>query len=273
MNNDNQSNNFVIWLGILGSICSILGISIWGIYNSLTKDTPINSDSEDLLIEAEKYYKMEEYSKVYKIYTLDSMQTNSIALTNLAYFYENGIFVSQDISLAKELYDKAYKLDNKDALENWVKFNIKYPDEMFINHLWEAYNLGSNTVCDFIYEYLDSAHKNEDAILHFFSITSDEQFVFLLNRTYEERVCDEAIEIIAPKYIINKEHVVEEEEHFMGTYEEETNAENKYPDLDNIMSVTPLYGKTIKSSLYYTRFFFTFSRYNPTEFVYIENVK
>ena len=87
-----------------------------------------NSSEIELLVEAQHYYDQEEYLKVLTIYNLEKLNQNPIALNNMAYMYEHGIYVKKDIENARKYYKMASTLGNSTAENNWFLFNIAYPE-------------------------------------------------------------------------------------------------------------------------------------------------
>lgn len=95
--------------------------------HSLTETDDLSA--EDLLLKADNYYKLGEYVRVVEIYNNEKLQDCAFALNNLASLYVKGIGVAQDIGKAKELYYKAYKLD-ENYLGGYIAVNVIYPENL-----------------------------------------------------------------------------------------------------------------------------------------------
>lgn len=83
----------------------------------------------DLLVRADNYYKLGEYIKTAEIYHNEDLEDCAFALNNLASLYANGMGVAQDIEKAKDLYYKAYSLDES-FLGGYVAVNVIYPQSL-----------------------------------------------------------------------------------------------------------------------------------------------
>lgn len=87
-----------------------------------------NMSEEELLKRAEVYYDMGEYVQAVNIYNLELLSENSVALNNLAYMYEHGVFFQEDIDEAKRLYKAAYMFGTeREVQNNYFVVELKYP--------------------------------------------------------------------------------------------------------------------------------------------------
>lgn len=133
-----------------------------------------NLSEEELLINAQKYYKIGEYIKAVNIYEMDKLEINPIALNNLGYMYEEGILFEKNLFKAKSYYEKAAQLGNYQAMENWINFTICYPEsyDELLNCLKYGYENESQVVYEFLSEYMPSADNTDERVARFFELPS-----------------------------------------------------------------------------------------------------
>lgn len=269
-----------LYVSIIASmVCTILGcvltyyFTICSIdYENALEIYQENKTNEELLLEAEMYYKMGELDKTFQIYSLDNLSTEPIALNNLAYLYENGIFVSRDVSRAKELYDKAYKLGNVEVVNNWIIFNLKYPESLYnlVDNLAIAHNMGSYVPSDFISQYVDN-EVAADELIDSLRVLNETQLLYVLSkRMYEEQVNDGLMELIGNEFIVDRVVETDDIECLIGTYEEKIDLGDDIGTFQICCRSIPLYGTRPKSELWYKRKYFIYTWQNSTEFIYIK---
>ena len=148
-----------------------------------------NSSEIELLVEAQHYYDQEEYLKVLTIYNLEKLNQNPIALNNMAYMYEHGIYVKKDIENARKYYKMASTLGNSTAENNWFLFNIAYPEsyENLLKILAQGYYSSNTVVEDFIKTYYCSEDK-DNALIYFYSLPLIEQIEVLELQMYYQKI-------------------------------------------------------------------------------------
>lgn len=152
----------------------------------------------DLLARADSFYNIGDYYEVINIYKDDRLSINPIALNNLGFIYENGLGVDASISIAKKYFNQAAKLNNQNAIDNYMIFNIKYPytyDDLLEN-LKFGYINKSEVVYKFINENFNSYDDNyillppsQNADI-FFTKEPGEQEKILESMTYTTPVFD-----------------------------------------------------------------------------------
>ena len=122
----NKSKKVAITLSVMAFIMvAVTSIVFVNIYNFRNEDNELSE--EELLQKAQDYYEMEEYIEATYKYENEKLDTNPIALNNLAYLYENGLGVAKDLDRATDLYYKASQLDDEQAKENYISFVLRYP--------------------------------------------------------------------------------------------------------------------------------------------------
>lgn len=134
---------------LVGVICFIFSYNFEDQYKGLSE--------EELLCTAEKYFEMGDYLEVIRIYGNENLETNSIALNNMAYMYENGYGINKDLNKAIELYCAAAKLDASIAMDNYVIFVLQHPKSYWqiLNVLQEGCDAGSVQAAKFCASYMD----------------------------------------------------------------------------------------------------------------------
>lgn len=116
-----------ISLAIMGSLLVFSVIVSWVVNTYTIPDEYAGKSKNELLQKADEYYKAKQYLQAANIYNLNELDTDSVALNNMAYFYEKGLGVSKDLSKACDLYERAKNLGNTTAAKNWIIFNIQNP--------------------------------------------------------------------------------------------------------------------------------------------------
>ena len=161
---------------LFGIICFIFSYDFEDQYKGLSE--------EKLLGAAEKYFKMGDYLEAMKIYSGENLETNSIALNNMAYMYENGYGINKDLNRATDLYSAAAKLDTTIAINNYTFFVLQHPKNyrQILNVLQEGYDARSVQVAKFCASYMEGYSDN---------ITEEEYFALaekFLNLTNQEKI-------------------------------------------------------------------------------------
>lgn len=142
---------------------------------------------EELLERALKYYNVEQYLDVINIYNLDTMETNPIALNNLAYMYEKGIFFNVNIEKAKELYFHASQLGCQTATDNFVIISLQNPNN--IDELVAALKYGYQNNSIAVYQYMEYfTYEGGKSIDDFFDLYDYEQKDLLIQTSYWVKV-------------------------------------------------------------------------------------
>lgn len=125
-------------------------------------------NSTDALVEAERYYVIGDYVYAAMIYESDSLRTEAIALSNLAYMYENGIGIEKNLEKAEELYRKSSLLGNEDALKNYIYFVLNNPRsfEQIFDVLSQGCEIKDEAIMRYITRYMyegnvDMLHEDE----------------------------------------------------------------------------------------------------------------
>lgn len=254
-------------------LCTIISCLLTYRFTLLSIDYEISAteilSKEDLLKEAEKNYKIGNHEKVYKIYSDEKLATDPIALSNLAYMFENGIFVSKDITKAKELYEKAYLLGNKDALENWVLFCINYPSNNFISDLNKAYDLGSLVARDFLKEYFD--YSDDDKYETFFNMPETTQLEILFNRVYKKVITDESIYLLGNDFITKKKLVQYDTDKFISVFNSQVDLGDSVPEDYKICNNgSAIFVKSPNTDVEYHILEFCYTLKNQTNFIYLQ---
>ena len=114
----------------------------------------------DLLARADSFYNIGDYYEVINIYKDDRLSINPIALNNLGFIYENGLGVDANISVAKKYFSQAAKLNNQDAIDNYMIFNIKYP--YTYDDLLENLKLGYINKSEVVYKFINENFNSYD---------------------------------------------------------------------------------------------------------------
>ncbi len=182
------------------SIAIVIFVPFWFIryYEFLPED--MNLTVEGMLIKAEEYYKTKDYLKAINIYNSDKLNTNTIALSNLGYFYEHGIGVNSDIKKAKENYEKAKQLGSEKALDNWISCILNHPESYHevLACLKEGYDNNRQDTFEFVAKsmsagQIDLSEKKEvkDRVKSFFEFSEEWQAKILEGTQYENYVRQE----------------------------------------------------------------------------------
>lgn len=113
----------------VAAICTIIASVIAVLVDHAFDNSPRHIDDEEqLLSAAEDYFKIGDTVKATEIY--QKLETNPIALNNMAFFYATGEYgFEQNIDKAKELYEKAYKLDSE-FVSQYIDINLLYPEDV-----------------------------------------------------------------------------------------------------------------------------------------------
>lgn len=111
------------------AICTIIASIMAPIVDHSFDDSAKHIDDEEQQLNiAEDYFKMGDTVTAMEIY--QKLETNPIALNNMAFFYATGKYgFEQNIDKAKELYEKAYRLDSK-FTSQYVAINLLYPEDV-----------------------------------------------------------------------------------------------------------------------------------------------
>lgn len=120
---------------ILGDNSSISNIDDHSVNNSYYSDLIDENTSEDTLLQyAENAFISGDYEEVVKIYSMDRVKDNPVALNNIGYFYANGIYFPEDVESADDYYNRAISAGSKKALENKLALHLR-------NHLSDSVDI------------------------------------------------------------------------------------------------------------------------------------
>ena len=214
-----------------------------------------NDTVEELLLKAQNYYKMGRYDKAVEIYNMEKLEQTPLAMSNLAYFYVNGIYLSQDIDKAKELYKNAFFID-ENYIDSYFKILLKYPDNW--NEIVDIINQGLNLKCDSTYQFFSYITKcttdNNPFIEEYLKMDDHEKKEFLESNTELH-------------YEWNRNHL---NENAFLRYVENADAERKEKVGTYISNgeVKPLYGTVIYRLYAITEFKYT-DRISNFEYIQI----
>lgn len=106
----------------------------------------------ELLYEAYLNYNNGDYLESMNIYQNTKLEKSPEALNNMAYLYSKGLVATQDIQKAKELYRKAYELDNT-YIEGVIALEILYPTNIEETRQWIIEGLKSGN--DYSERFID----------------------------------------------------------------------------------------------------------------------
>lgn len=211
-------------------------------------ETYSESDTVDeLLLKAQDCYKSGNYAEAVEIYDMEKLRLNPLAMSNMAYFYANGIYLSQDIEKAKELYRNAYLIDES-YIDGYLRIVLKHPSDW--SELIDVLNQGLRLECDSAYLFLSSTDNlNTD-------INSLVEEYLSMDYKSKRSVVEAKAEM---HYEWNKEHLDENE---FVRYVEDADYKRKEQIGTYISNgeTKPLYGAV------------TYRLYEITEFKYISRI-
>lgn len=165
----NKSKKMKTALSIMAfAIVAATSIAFVNIYDFRDEDNELSE--EELLQKAQDYYATEEYIEAAYKYENEKLDTNPIALNNLAYLYENGLGIAKDLDRATDLYHKAAQLGDAQAKENYISFVLRYPKTY--SQVLNALRMGFDMRDKGIVEWLAQCGSGES-----FSKISQEQYV------------------------------------------------------------------------------------------------
>lgn len=221
-------------------------------------ETYSESDTVDeLLLKAQNCYKSGNYAEAVEIYDMEKLRMNPLAVSNLAYFYANGIYLSQDIEKAKELYRNAYLIDES-YIDGYLRIVLKHPSDW--SEVIDVLNQGLRLECDNAYLLLSSTDDlNTDMnslVEDYMSMDnkSKRSFIEAKAETHYEWDREHLDENEFVRYIEDADY--KRKEH-IGTYD--SNGESK-----------PLYG-TVTYRLYAITEFKSISRIADSSYIEIVN--
>lgn len=214
---------------------------------------------EELLERALKYYDVEQYLDVINIYNLDTMETNPIALNNLAYMYEKGIFFSVNIEKAKELYFHASQLGCQTATDNYVIISLQNPNN--IDEMLAALKYGYQNNSITVYQYIEPfTYEGGKSIDDFFELNDYEQKDLLIQASYWVEIDKDEYKDLANRshgsYSLTHMAISIHEATFIGV-ENTANLETQF--FDRIPLITDARDLT-----YYKRIFIDASNFDTT---------
>lgn len=187
-----------------------------------------NETIEELLLDAQKYYSIEEYEQAISIYMMDEVKTNAVALNNLGYIYENGVAYEKNIEKARKYYRNAASLGNLESIENYVIFTIKYPRSF--QNLLEVLKFGfeknSEMVTRFIGSYYSRNDISREDVQGFLQMSYERQ-IELLKYQVTIRLKEETEEI-ADEMIQEREYFEVEERMLYKTLEYDLQEDDVY---------------------------------------------
>lgn len=226
-----------------------------------------NESEEELLMEAQRYFLLEEYAEVIHIYNQDKMENNPTALSNLGYMYENGIVYGKDIEKAREYYEKSAALGNSNCMENYILFTIKYPKsyDNLLGVLQNGFEHNSNTVYEFIKSYFSDVNATREDVKKFLDLDTDSK-IEILQYQVDYRLKEETEEI-ADEMICEKMYYEAQEKVKYKNLEYNLDCGDQVGIYKNIV---PVYLNVPVGEIrnYYINFMF--SNDNETQFVFYE---
>lgn len=185
---EKQKNSIVTFLLVAMMIIFVCS-SVFVLKYDFEEEESFMSE-EEMLAKAEEYFAIKDYFKTVEIYNNSKLDTNPIALNNLGYMYENGIFFEKDISVACEFYKKAADLGNAEAYENYIIIRLKNPLNYYeiISLIREGLKINSGAVNKIVGYCIEDI--NEETIEKFAAL-SDEEMISVISNNMTERVVDE----------------------------------------------------------------------------------
>ena len=215
-----------------------------------------NDTEEELLLKAQDYYKLGQYDKVVEVYRLEKLDHNPLAMNNLAYFYVEGIYLDKDISKAKELYKRAFKLD-ENYIEGYFMIVIDHPEKW--SEVLDVMDQGARLECSstlkfLSYMYKDKAVENQRAY-EYLKMERGEKEKFLLANT--EKHFEWRKDKLEENDFIKKKKKMFYRKENVGTY------------IDSNGDVKPLYGTVIYTDYGFIEFVFA-SRVCKYSFIMID---
>ncbi len=114
-----------------------------------------NTSVETLLEYAENSYLANNYEVVATIYSMDKLEDNVIANTNLGYMYANGEYFDQNDEMADKYYDKAISLNSMEALNNKIALHMRKKKNDCIELLKQGYKEKDKNISEFVTSHFE----------------------------------------------------------------------------------------------------------------------
>lgn len=232
-------------------------------YEHSLKQYENSMTEEQLLLKAQDYYIVGEYIKAIQLYTLDKINTNPVALNNLGYMYEKGIFVNKDIKLAKDYYHKAYELGGKDYYNNWFIFNVTYPDSFY--SIISLLKDGNRNKCLIVEDFLNYIYQNglNDNFEKFNQLSYEDQIKVLQYMMYERTMFTSECDYYGSDFVKSVEwdyFPTKNEYNFLFIPQKESNGITYYKAEEEQANITRYDGEVVINE-------FVYSTFNETSFI------
>lgn len=269
-NERNYNNRKIAKLFTIVSFLLIACVVILVQFFTIPDETKV-MDNTNLKIKAQEYFGIEEYIKAVEIYQNDNLDTDVVALNNLAYIYENGLGVSKDYDVAESLYLKASKMDNVKAKKNYISFVLNHPRSysQIIEALDLAYSISDEPVIKWmaiggskkpLNEINESDYKRyaQEYLNNGFEDKKD----FIKNYFYEEEIPIEYYSGISNSDFVSYVQTKKDKKLFVGAYKVVVeNGEKSY---------TPIYTTVQQTSAVVIAQKLPIGDQSNTEFIYIK---
>ncbi len=180
----------IVAIGLI-TLCSIIFINN---YDFKSEDNL--KSREEIISLGIKNVEAEDYIDAAYYFSLEKVDTDPVALNNLAHLYENGLGISKDLDLASDYYHKAANLHNLEAEKNNIAFIIQHPKtyEEVISCLRKGYSIEDPSTMEFLsfYAFLlgyDKDAEDDKALAKIIMDLSDDEIIELLDKnTYTEAI-------------------------------------------------------------------------------------
>lgn len=141
------------------------------VFNNPTKYT-----ADEIMRQAQLAYFAEDYEGARRLYSLDSVANNGIALCNIGYMYANGLGAVKNVEVAVRYYERAIELG---------------VDQAVINKFVVLANSENGVDLDKLYFYINDQLQNENGVIfNKFKEKNNGIPVYSVDRDFE-KYCDE----------------------------------------------------------------------------------
>ena len=226
MNENPQRSMLIIVLIVLFSLI----LMVWVVVNYIIPDGIPHSRNE-LISKAEELYKTKDYIESVKVLEDKSLDTDPIALNNLACMYERGLGVSKDLNRASELYEKAKNRGGKTEQKNWIIFTMQHPVsyDQIVEALKYGYEIGDEDCKRWIYLLMGVNPENTSSSINeiwekFYYSGSDYQNKTIERLTYKLEIPWEYYDGLGGQ-LVRRRYVNDYKNVFTGTFVKEKGAD------------------------------------------------
>lgn len=217
--NPQRSMLIIVLIALLSLI-----LMVWVVVNYIIPDG-IPQNRDELISKAEELYQTKDYIESVKTLEDKSLDTDPIALNNLAYMYERGLGVSKDLKRASELYEKAKNRGEGTAQKNWIVFSMQHPVsyDQIVETIKYGYEIGDEDCIRWIYLLMgedpeDSTLSINEVWEKFYCSGSDCQNKSIERLTYELEVPWEYYDGLGGQ-LVRRRYVDDYKKVFTGTFE------------------------------------------------------